>query len=143
MITFPIEKHAVRTTSRNEMVEVTEHLRRLVVRRNIVEGILVVYVPHTTAAVTINENADPDVKSDMLAKLSALVPHRETYYRHGEGNSDSHVKAAMVGHSVTVLVEGGRPVLGRWQGVYVCEFDGPRERELLIKPLRFAPPEAT
>ena len=143
MISLPLEKHAVRTTSRNEMVEVTDHLRRLVTRRNIEEGLLIVYVPHTTAAVTINENADPDVKSDMLAKLSALVPHKESYYRHDEGNSDSHVKAAMVGSSVTVLVEGGRPVLGRWQGVYFCEFDGPRERELLIKPLRFAPPESS
>ena len=103
---------------------------------------LVVYVPHTTAAVTINENADPDVKSDLLAKLSSLVPKNETYYRHGEGNSDSHLKAAMVGHTVTVLVEAGRLVLGRWQGVYFCEFDGPRQRELIIKALKFGPAES-
>ena len=98
---------------------------------------LIVYVPHTTAAVTINENADPDVKSDLLAKLSALVPQREAYYQHAEGNSDSHLKAAMLGHAVTVLVEGGRLVLGRWQGVYFCEFDGPRQRDLFVKPLTF------
>ena len=133
----PIQTHKVRTTARNEMVEVTDHLRQLVARRNILEGMLIVYVPHTTAAVTINENADPDVKHDMLAKLSELAPQRERYYRHAEGNSDSHLKAAMVGHSVTVLVEAGRLVLGRWQGVYFCEFDGPRQRELFVKAVVF------
>lgn len=139
MNALPLQTHKVRTSERSEMVEVTAHLRQLVKSRNIVEGMLVVYVPHTTAAVTINENADPDVKHDMLAKLSELVPQRERYYRHSEGNSDSHVKAAMVGSSVTVLVEGGQLVLGRWQGVYFCEFDGPRQRELLIKAFRLNP----
>ena len=129
----------VQTSSRNELVEVTGHLRKMVSTFRILEGMLVVYVPHTTAAVTINENADPDVKSDLLAKLSSLVPKTESYYRHGEGNSDSHLKAAMVGHSVTVLVEAGQLVLGRWQGVYFCEFDGPRQRELIVKPLKFGP----
>jgi secondary thiamine-phosphate synthase enzyme len=135
-----LEKFTVQTSARNEMVEVTDRLRRIVTSRNITEGMLVAYVPHTTAAVTINENADPDVKSDLLAKLSALVPKEERYYRHAEGNSDSHLKAAMVGHSVTVLVEAGRLVLGRWQGVYFCEFDGPREREMFVKPVSFRPP---
>ena len=134
----PLQKQKVRTSSRNEMVEVTDRLRQLVAQQNVTEGMLIVYVPHTTAAVTINENADPDVKSDMLAKLSTLVPQREAYYRHAEGNSDSHVKSAMVGQSVTVLVEGGRLVLGRWQGVYFCEFDGPRDRELMIKLVNFS-----
>jgi secondary thiamine-phosphate synthase enzyme len=82
------------------------------------------------------------VKSDLLAKLSALVPKNETYYRHGEGNSDSHLKAAMVGHTVTVLVEAGKLVLGRWQGVYFCEFDGPRQRELIVKALKFGPADS-
>ena len=132
-----IETLSVRTSSRNELVDVTDRLRKTVAARKIEAGILIVYVPHTTAAVTINENADPDVKSDLLAKLSELVPKRETYYRHAEGNSDSHLKAAMVGHSVTVLVEGGELVLGRWQGVYFCEFDGPREREMFVKPVSF------
>ena len=139
MHALPLIKQKVRTSARNEMVEVTDKLRQVAAQQNMIEGMLVVYVPHTTAAVTINENADPDVKSDMLAKLSALVPQRETYYQHAEGNSDSHVKAAMVGQSVTVLVEGGRLVLGRWQGVYFCEFDGPRERELFVKVIKFGP----
>ena len=82
---------------------------------------------------TINENADPDVKSDMLRKLEALIPHREPYYEHAEGNSDSHVKTSLVGNSVTVLIDDGRLVLGRWQGIYFCEFDGPREREMHVK----------
>ena len=123
----------VSTTTRNEMVDVTSRLERYLRKVNVTHGMLIVYVPHTTAAVTINENADPDVRHDMMLKLSELVPQRESYYRHGEGNSDSHVKASLVGNSVTLLVEGGRPVLGRWQGVYFCEFDGPRERDMIVK----------
>ena len=139
MYPLRLQTFTVRTTSRNEMVDVTDRLQRIVLSSNITEGMLIVYVPHTTAAVTINENADPDVKSDLLAKLSALVPKEEKYYHHAEGNSDSHLKAAMLGHSVTVLVEAGRLVLGRWQGVYFCEFDGPREREMMVKPISFRP----
>jgi secondary thiamine-phosphate synthase enzyme len=139
MHALPLIKQKVRTTARSEMVEVTDKLRQAAASKNMIEGMLIVYVPHTTAAVTINENADPDVKHDMLTKLEALVPKQEAYYQHGEGNSDSHVKAAMVGHSVIVLVEAGRLVLGRWQGVYFCEFDGPRERELLVKVVKFGP----
>src|SRR5688572_7085039 len=142
MQSLRLQTFAVQTSSRNELVEVTDRLRKVVSTFRINEGMLVVYVPHTTAAVTINENADPDVKSDLLAKLSGLVPKNETYYRHGEGNSDSHLKAAMVGHTVTVLVEAGKLVLGRWQGVYFCEFDGPRQRELIVKPLKFGPAES-
>jgi secondary thiamine-phosphate synthase enzyme len=141
MQTLALQKLEVRTTARNEMVEVTDLLRQVVSRRAISDGMLVVYVPHTTAAVTINENADPDVKSDMLAKLGELVPQRERYYRHAEGNSDSHVKSALLGQSAVVLVEGGRLVLGRWQGAYFCEFDGPRDRELYIKPVVFSSAE--
>ena len=139
MQALPLIKQKVRTSVRNEMVEVTDKVRQVAAQQKMIDGMLIVYVPHTTAAVTINENADPDVTSDMLAKLSALVPQRETYYQHAEGNSDSHVKAALVGHTVTVLLEAGRLVLGRWQGVYFCEFDGPRERELIIKAVRFGP----
>ena len=129
----------VSTSSRSEMIDVTRRLEQLVRKLNLVEGMLIVYVPHTTAAVTINENADPDVRHDMLAKLSELVPQRESYYRHGEGNSDSHVKTSLVGNSAIVLVEGGRLLLGRWQGVYFCEFDGPREREMIVKVVDFGP----
>jgi secondary thiamine-phosphate synthase enzyme len=130
----------VSTSTRNEMVDVTDLLQRYIRKLSITQGMLIVHVPHTTAAVTINENADPDVRHDMLAKLSELIPKEESYYRHGEGNSDSHVKTSLVGNSVTVLIEGGRLVLGRWQGVYLCEFDGPREREMLVKCLVFDPP---
>ena len=139
MHSLPLETQTVCTGSRNEMVEVTDRLQRLVRSNNLLEGMIVAYVPHTTAAVTINENADPDVRHDMLQKLSTLVPQREPYYRHGEGNSDSHVKASLVGNSVTVLVERGKLVLGRWQGVYFCEFDGPRERQIMFKVVRFGP----
>ena len=99
-------------------------------------GSVVVYVPHTTAGVTINENADPDVVHDMLLTLKRLVPKDSPGYRHGEGNSDSHVKASMMGSSCQVLVEQGRLVLGTWQGVYLCEFDGPRTRSVHVQVLR-------
>ena len=123
----------VDTRQRCQMLDVTHLVTRAVADHKITSGLAIVHVPHTTAAVTINENADPDVKHDMLRKLEELIPHRETYYRHGEGNSDSHVKTSLVGNAVTVLVEGGRPVLGTWQGIYFCEFDGPREREMMVK----------
>jgi secondary thiamine-phosphate synthase enzyme len=109
-------------------------------RERVQNGMVIVCVPHTTAAVTINENADPDVKHDMLAKLETLIPQRESYYRHGEGNSDSHVKTSLVGNSVTVLVEGGKLVLGTWQGIQFCEFDGPRSRKYQVKLVSFDRP---
>jgi secondary thiamine-phosphate synthase enzyme len=123
------------------MVEVTDEVQNAIRRERISDGYVIVYVPHTTAAVTINENADPDVRHDMLAKLEAMIPKDESYYRHGEGNSDSHVKASLVGSSVTVLIDGGKLVLGRWQGIYFCEFDGPREREMMIKIVSLDPPD--
>src|SRR6187551_3568027 len=116
----------VNTKSRSEIVDITPRVAEIVRSSGIREGLCVVYVPHTTAAVTINENADPDVKHDMLKKLSEMVPHQEKYYQHDEGNSDSHVKTALVGPSITLIIEGGRPLLGTWQGIYFCEFDGPR-----------------
>jgi secondary thiamine-phosphate synthase enzyme len=99
----------------------------------VVDGVCVVFIPHTTAGVTVNENFDPDVKHDLLAKLAALIPERDELFRHAEGNSDAHLKATLVGNSATLLVDGGRLVLGRWQGVYFCEFDGPRTRDVIIK----------
>jgi secondary thiamine-phosphate synthase enzyme len=119
------------------MIDVTDQIAAAIDKAGLREGMVIVYVPHTTAAVTINENADPDVKSDMLQKLATLVPKHEAYYQHGEGNSDSHVKTSLVGNSATILVEEGRLVLGRWQGIYFCEFDGPRSRNLLIKMVSF------
>ena len=137
MQSHPLVSESVKTTKRTEIVDVTDVIRRMVKSKNIRDGMAIVYIPHTTAAVTINENYDPDVKHDLLKKLEALVPKKETYYQHDEGNSDSHVKVAMVGNSVTVLIEGGELVLGRWQGIYFCEFDGPREREMLVKLVAF------
>jgi secondary thiamine-phosphate synthase enzyme len=137
---FPSITERVETRSRSQIVDVTDRVRRIVERERINEGFVIVYVPHTTAAVTINENADPDVKHDMLLKLEALIPKDEPYYRHGEGNSDSHVKTSLVGNSVTVLIEGGKLVLGTWQGIHFCEFDGPRERTFLVKIVSFERP---
>ena len=128
-----IDVEKVKTHARSEMIDVTARVQKLVAKQNVTDGYVIVYVPHTTAAVTINENADPDVKADMLKKLETLIPKREPYYEHAEGNSDSHVKTSLVGNSATVLIEGGRLVLGRWQGIYFCEFDGPREREMYVK----------
>jgi secondary thiamine-phosphate synthase enzyme len=117
MQSLPLQTLAVRTNQRNEMLDVTDRVTRLVRANNMLDGMAVVYVPHTTAAVTINENADPDVRHDMLRKLDELIPKEEDYYLHVEGNSDSHVKTSLVGSTVTVLVERGRLVLGRWQGI--------------------------
>ena len=91
------------------------------------------YVPHTTAGITINENADPDVVHDFLKQLDEMAPWDQPFYRHAEGNSAAHVKASMMGSSVTVLIDAGRPVLGRWQGIWFCEFGGPRTREVLVQ----------
>ncbi len=134
---FPLITETVPTHHRNQMIDVTDLIRHSASRHGIQFGMAIVYVPHTTAAVTINENADPDVKSDLLHKLEKLIPKEESFYRHNEGNSDSHLKASLTGNSVTVLIEQGRLVLGRWQAIYFCEFDGPRKRELNVKLLDF------
>jgi secondary thiamine-phosphate synthase enzyme len=139
MQTYALAKVPVKTSQRGEIVDVTDAVRRVARVNNVREGMAIVYVPHTTAAVTINENHDPDVKSDMLAKLDALIPKDEGYYQHNEGNSDSHVKTALVGNSATVLIEQGDLALGQWQGIYFCEFDGPREREMWVKLVDFRP----
>jgi secondary thiamine-phosphate synthase enzyme len=129
--------HAVRTVQRCQMVDVTDAVGQSVRQHHLTDGMAIVYVPHTTAAITINENADPDVQHDLLAKLQTLVPKDEAYYQHGEGNSDSHVKTSLIGSSVIVLVEAGQLVLGRWQGIYFCEFDGPRQRQMMVKLVDF------
>jgi secondary thiamine-phosphate synthase enzyme len=120
----------VATHAPQELVEITGELRGALRAAGAEDGLLLVYVPHTTAGVTIQENADPDVKADFLLALENAVPARAPRgsYRHAEGNSDAHVKASLVGSSATVIVEGGAPVLGTWQGVFLCEFDGPRRR---------------
>ena len=133
MRSIPIIHETVNTAARNQMIDITTRLAGLVQQRGVKDGQLIVYVPHTTAACTIQENADPDVQGDLLAKLQNLVPHMEAYYQHDEGNSDAHVKTALVGNSVTVLIENGKLMLGRWQGIYLMEFDGPRERRVMVK----------
>lgn len=122
----------VKTKSRSEMAEITRQVREAVREAGIQSGRVIVYVPHTTAGVTINENADPDVKHDFLKQLDEMVPWDQPFYRHGEGNSAAHVKASMMGFDATVLIDGGDLVLGTWQGIYLCEFDGPRTRKVVI-----------
>lgn len=125
----------VTTRARNEMVDITAAVERVVRRRGVREGVAFLQSLHTTGALTINENADPDVKVDVLAKMSELVPHLESYYRHAEGNSDSHVKTSMFGPSLSVIVTDGKLLLGQWQGIYFCEWDGPRERRVAVQVL--------
>lgn len=123
----------VHTRRRNEFVEITDRVRQSIQQSGVQDGACVVYCPHTTAAITINENADPDVVHDMLAWLERTIPRHQPDFRHGEGNSDSHLKASLVGSSVTVIIDDGLAVLGRWQGIYFCEFDGPRTRHIHIQ----------
>lgn len=121
----------IRTRAREEIVDLTAEVGRLVAASGVAEGLCVVFVPHTTAAATINENADPDVKADILMALRKAVPD-SLPYEHAEGNSPAHVKASLVGSSVAVIVAGGRLQLGTWQGICFCEFDGPRSRQIWV-----------
>ena len=119
------------TTSRSQMVDVTARVRTVVKQTGVGAGLCVVYVPHTTAGITINESADPAVAADILEHLEKLVPQGR--YRHREGNADSHIKASMMGFSACIPVEGAELSLGTWQGVFFCEFDGPRHRRVWVK----------
>jgi secondary thiamine-phosphate synthase enzyme len=125
---------SIKTKSRTEMMDITGQIQAALADSSMLDGICIVYVPHTTAAVTINEGADPSVCFDITKRLKELVPEGAGY-RHAEGNSDSHIKAALVGSSVTMIVEGGHLVLGTWQKVFFCEFDGPRTRSVMLKPI--------
>lgn len=120
------------STKREEMIDITSKVESHLPEGN---GICVLFTQHTTCGLTINENADPDVKSDMLGFLKRLIPQYEPNFQHFEHNSDAHIKSSLVGSSVTVPFENGRLGLGRWQGIYLCEFDGPRERKILVTPL--------
>ena len=122
----------VKTSSRTDMVDITAMVQKEVSGQRVEDGICMVYVPHTTAGVTINEGADPAVCRDIMAKLDDMVP-RDAGYRHMEGNSDSHIKASLMGSSVSIMVERGRLVLGTWQKIYFCDFDGPRTRKVYLK----------
>jgi secondary thiamine-phosphate synthase enzyme len=127
-----MEALRVKTARRTQLVDVTEQVQRAVAAARVVSGVCYLYVPHTTAGVMINEHFDPDVASDLEGVFERLVP-RSGPYRHSEGNSDSHAKAALTGTSQTILVEQGKLVLGQWQGVFFCEFDGPRDRKMWVR----------
>ncbi|MDT5261939.1 MAG: hypothetical protein QOC61_943 [Acidobacteriota bacterium] len=124
---------SVRSREREELVEFTGEVRRVLAESGAREGICLLYVRHTTAGLTINENADPDVPRDMLHALRTLIPQHGMGFRHGEENSDAHIKASLVGPSLTVPFADGELLLGRWQGIFLCEFDGGREREVILK----------
>jgi len=127
-----VEEVAVQSRSREEFINVDSIIRDFIKRSGINEGLLTIFVPHTTAAITINENADPSVVRDIIRNLARLIPHHGDY-THSEGNSDAHIKASLFGHEETVIVMGGKPLLGTWQSVYFCEFDGPRTRRLILR----------
>jgi secondary thiamine-phosphate synthase enzyme len=122
----------VRTGSKTEFLDLTARVQQVVADSGVAEGLCHVFVPHTTAGVTINENADPSVKADILMVLNKLISDREPY-RHLEGNSPAHIKASLMGPQLTVLVSRGRLLLGTWQGIFFCEFDGPRHRRVHVK----------
>jgi len=120
------------STPREDFYNITSQLREAVAKSGVASGIAVIYCPHTTAGITINENADPDVVRDLLLGLREAYPDRPQF-RHAEGNSAAHLKASAMGSSATVIIDGGRPLLGTWQGVYFCEFDPPRQRRFYVK----------
>jgi secondary thiamine-phosphate synthase enzyme len=122
----------IKSHAKTELIDITSHIEKVVSQSNLKKGLCFLFVPHTTAAITINESADPDVKSDMLMVLNQMVPWKAAY-RHLEGNSPAHVKSSLIGASELVAVNNGYLVLGRWQGLFFCEFDGPRQRKLHIK----------
>jgi secondary thiamine-phosphate synthase enzyme len=129
-----VQVATVKTSARTEIKDITAEINRLIQRAGVESGLCCLYVPHTTAGILVNESADPDVAVDIGNALDRLVP-RDAGYRHYEGNADSHVKSSLVGVSETIPIEGGRLALGRWQGVFFCEFDGPRQRQVRVKIL--------
>lgn len=120
-----IKQFSIKTSKRNEFIDITAQIQEIV--GEVPEGVVTVFVPHTTTGITINENADPDVPRDILKKLESLIPKRDNY-SHMEGNSDSHIKASLLGSSVRIIVKDGQLLLGTWQSIFFCEFDGPRTR---------------
>jgi len=123
----------LKTTGRNQFIDITRQVESIVLQSGVRKGICVIYVPHTTAGVTINENADPTVRKDIISTLEKLVPWREPFYEHAEGNSAAHIKSSLIGCNQTVIVQEGKLLLGTWQGIYFCEFDGPRTRKVYVK----------
>ncbi|MGB9301070.1 MAG: secondary thiamine-phosphate synthase enzyme YjbQ [Anaerolineae bacterium] len=122
----------ISTTSRTELLDITSEVQKAVAESRVRDGVCHVYVPHTTAGITINENADPSVRQDILMELNKIVPFQDNY-RHLEGNAAAHIKASIVGSSQTILVKAGKLLLGTWQGIFFCEFDGPRSRRVITR----------
>jgi secondary thiamine-phosphate synthase enzyme len=122
----------VHTTQHTQFVEITEQVQRVVSESGVKDGICTAFVPHTTAGITINENADPDVVADIIYALDKAVPWKDARYQHGEGNTAAHVKSSLMGHSVQVFVRAGKLQFGTWQGIFLCEFDGPRTRKVWV-----------
>ncbi len=129
-----IKRIEVKTNTRVQLIDITSQVRALLKAEDISSGMVVIYSPHTTCGITINENADPDVRDDITDALEKLVP-ADAGYRHMEGNADAHIKTSLFGSSATVFVESSTMVLGTWQGIYLAEFDGPRQRTVLVKLL--------
>ncbi|MES9739634.1 secondary thiamine-phosphate synthase enzyme YjbQ [Peribacillus frigoritolerans] len=128
-----LKKNTLKTVKRDDMIDVTTEVQAFIKEKGIQEGVALIYCPHTTAGITINENADPDVKKDILRRLDEQYPWNHTLDLHMEGNTAAHLKSSTVGSSQQVIIQKGSLVLGTWQGVYFCEFDGPRERQYFIK----------
>jgi len=124
---------SVSSRDRTQMIDITSQVRSAVSETGIKDGDAIVYCPHTTAAITINENADPDVPHDIILMLNELIPHRHSGYRHCEGNSDAHVKSSLIGCSEQIMIKNGSLNLGTWQGIFFCEFDGPRSRKVVLQ----------
>ncbi|UCD05378.1 MAG: YjbQ family protein [candidate division WOR-3 bacterium] len=127
-----IQKITVSTKKRQQMVDITAAIQKVIGQSGVDDGIIHVYCPHTTAAVTVNENCDDSVQRDITETLARLIPH-DAEYSHSEGNSDAHIKAALMGSSRSLFIEGGKLGFGSWQGIFLCEFDGPRTREIWVK----------
>lgn len=130
-----LKRFQVSTKVEIELIDITSDIQKLVKDSKVTEGICSVFVPHTTAGIVINENADPSVKRDFLVELNRMVPER-AYYTHAEGNSSAHIKTNLVGSSETIFIEEGRLILGTWQGIFFCEFDGPRNRNVWVKIIK-------
>ena len=129
----------LQTNGRDEILDITGNVQKILSQENIEEGLAIVYCPHTTAGITLNENADPDVQGDFLRRLDEVFPWKNPKDRHLEGNTAEHLKASAVGTSQTVIINKGKLLLGRWQGIYFCEFDGPRNRTCFVKILKEGP----
>lgn len=127
-----IQTLQVRSSKRTELIDITRQVMEAVQKTGVKEGLCILYVPHTTAAITINENADPSVPRDILMEINKLIPF-EDHYQHTEGNSAAHIKSSLIGCSRTLFIESGKALLGTWQGVFFCEFDGPRNRQVYVK----------